>query len=384
LTWSRKTTVAVEYCYRTRSRAHPCPHIFWIYSNSDQTFKASYLEIGQRAGLRSDDDDSDTARLRRVKLWLESLASGDWIMVIDNLDDLDLTAMKYIPVRRGTILFTTRDARIIGHPRYLSSEAGVGIGEMSDQEAFKTFSRLLGADADQKMAKLLLDRFERLPLAIAQAAAYIRETRISLGKYLRLFQECEQNQQELLSQALPNAIESESPTTRAVMVTWKITIDRIQRESPLSIKLLQLMSFLDQAEIPEELIRSASFLKNESMIHFSKVLASLLSFSLVYPLDSSNYRLHRLVGICVRAQIDLEGPEGKKHLISAVRLVYDSFPKPPVDNYPKCTQCLPHALATLEHTGRKNLEFRLRWDLQHFVGRVLAARADYATAMEFY
>jgi hypothetical protein len=86
---------------------------------------------------------------------------------------------------------------------------------MSDQEAFETFSRLLGA-ADRKTLKLLLDRFERLPLAIAQAAAYIRETGISLGKYLELFQECERNQWELLNQALPNAVESESPT-RAVM-----------------------------------------------------------------------------------------------------------------------------------------------------------------------
>jgi hypothetical protein len=239
LTWSRKTTVAVEYCYR-RSRAYPSPHIFWIHGNSDQTFKASYLEIAQRASLRGDDDDT---RLQGVRLWLESMASGNWIMVIDNLDDLDLIIMRYIQVRRGTILFTTRDARIIGHPRYLPSEAGIGIGEMSDQEAFETFSRLLGADgvaANRKISKLLLDRFEKLLLAIAQAAAYIRETRISLGKYLELFQECEQNQRELLSQALPNvlAIESESPTTRAVMMTWKITIDKVQREGPLSFKLL--------------------------------------------------------------------------------------------------------------------------------------------------
>jgi hypothetical protein len=83
-------------------------------------------------------------------------------MVIDNLDDLDLMIMRYIPVRRGTILFTTRDARIIGHPRYLPSQSGVGIGEMSDQEAFETFSRLLGAEdgaaADQETSKLLLDQ----------------------------------------------------------------------------------------------------------------------------------------------------------------------------------------------------------------------------------
>jgi tetratricopeptide (TPR) repeat protein len=388
LTWCRKTTVAVEYCYR-RSSARPRPHIFWIQSNSDQSFKASYLEIGERAGLRNDDDDNDT-RLQRVKLWLESTASGRWIMVIDNLDDLDLVIMRYIPMRRGTIMFTTRDARIIGDPRYLSSQSGVGIGEMSDQEALEAFSRLLGGAsdrdaADQKTSKLLLDQLERLPLAIAQAAAYIRETRISLGKYLELFRECDQNQLELLShgQAVPNAIVSESPT-RAVMTTWKITMDKIQRESPLSMKLLQLISYLDPAKIPEDLIRSASFLENESSVHLSKALGSLLNFGLLYPLESSNYRLHRLVGFCARVQVDLEGPEGEGHLISAVRLVYDSFPRTPMDDYSKCTQYLPHAMAILEHTKRKNVKFGLRWKLQNFVGLVLDAKADYAAAIEYY
>jgi tetratricopeptide (TPR) repeat protein len=389
LTWSRKTTIAVEYCYR-RSREHPRPHIFWINGNSDQTFKDSYLEIGQRAGLRNDDDDNNT-RLQRVKLWLESLASGNWIMVIDNLDDLDLMIMRYIPSRRGAILFTTRDARIIGHPGYLSSHSGVGIGEMSDQEAFDTFSRHLGAGGaavDHNISKLLLHRFENLPLAIAQAAAYIRETGTSLGEYLELYRECEQNQQDLLSVALPNAIESESPTTRAVMMTWKITMDKIQRENPPSFKLLQLMSFLDPAKIPEDLIKSASFLYNKSTVHFAKALASLLSYALLSRLESSNYRLHRLVGFCVREQIDLEGPvsEGEELLKSAVGLVHDSFPTTPMDDYSKCTQYLPHAMATLEHAGRRSLKFGLRWELQDFVGRVIIAKADYAsaTAMEWH
>jgi tetratricopeptide (TPR) repeat protein len=306
-------------------------------------------------------------------------------MVIDNLDDLDsLIIMRYIPVRRGTILFTTRDARIIGHPRYLPSRAGVEIGEMSDQEAFETFSQLLGAAADRKTSKLLFDRFEKLPLATAQAAAYIRETGISLDRYLELFQECERNQRDLLNQALPNIIESESATHRAVMTTWKITIDKIQRESPLSFKLLQLMSFLDPAKIPEELIISASFLQNESTVHFSKALAPLLSFALLSRLECSNYRLHRLVGFCFRVQMNLEESEGEEHLESAMGLVYNIFPTNPMDDYSKCTQFLPHAMTTLRHTGRKNLKFRLCWDLQRVVGDVLDAKADYATAMEWY
>jgi len=67
---------------------------------------------------------------------------------------------------------------------------------------------------------------------------------------LELFED-EMNQ-ELLSEP----IESETPETpdtdrtpsRAVMTTWETTLQQIQRISP-SIRLLQLMSFLDPDEI---------------------------------------------------------------------------------------------------------------------------------------
>jgi hypothetical protein len=45
-------------------------------------------------------------------------------------------------------------------------------------------------------------------------------------------------------------------------------MDKIQRESPLSFKLLQLMSYLDPVKIPKKLIKCASFLKNESTVQF--------------------------------------------------------------------------------------------------------------------
>jgi hypothetical protein len=61
---------------------------------------------------------------------------------------------------------------------------------------------------------------------------------------------------------------------------------KIQRDSPLPFRLLQLMSFPDPAEIPEELIKSVSFLANESMVHFNKAVTSLLSFGLLYLLES--------------------------------------------------------------------------------------------------
>jgi hypothetical protein len=65
-----------------------------------------------------------------VKAWLEHTSSREWVLVVDNLDDIDLKVNKYIPVGRGTILFTTRDKRLISHQGYLSShKQGVEISQ---------------------------------------------------------------------------------------------------------------------------------------------------------------------------------------------------------------------------------------------------------------
>jgi hypothetical protein len=123
----RKTQIAVEFCYR-RKKAYPQEDIFWIHGDSEQRFKTSYLELGRKAGLWATSDDDEEGRLNGMKTWLERTSSRDWVLVIDELDDSDLKVNKYIPEGRGTILFTTRDKRLIGHEGYLPrADEGVEI-----------------------------------------------------------------------------------------------------------------------------------------------------------------------------------------------------------------------------------------------------------------
>ncbi|KAF8538700.1 hypothetical protein BDD12DRAFT_884441 [Trichophaea hybrida] len=384
-----KTSIAAEFCYRRR-KAQPHTHIFWVHGDSNETFSASYLELGRVVGVKGEDEDE---RLKGVKKWLDSLASGDWIMIIDNFDNVNLYPANYLPVSRGTILFTTRDARLVGHPRYsVSIGSGVVIAAMSDHEALETFSKLLDptsagavAQTHAEASLVLLNLLENLPLAIAQAAAFIRETGSDIPTYLEMFKECERNQYDLLDQALPNAFGSERESPRAVTMTWKITVDRIQQECPDSIHLLELMSFFNPEEIPEKMLMNAPFLKNGRPVLFKKALALLLSFALLDRLETSNYRLHRLVSFCVREQMDLEDPKrGYELLEIAIKLIYDSFPNDIAGNLTSCTHLLSHAATALGHVDCQNLEFRSTRLLQAYVGSVLREKGDYPGALEWY
>jgi len=312
-------------------------------------------------------------------------------MIVDNFDHIDWYPANYLPVRRGSILFTTRDSRLVGHPRYsVSISSGVRIAAMSDKEALESFSKLLdptGAvvQTHAEASFTLLNFLGNLPLAIAQAAAFIRETGTDIPKYLEIFKECERNQHDLLDQALPNAIGNERDSSCAVTMTWKITVDRIQQECPDSIQLLELMSFLNPEEIPEEVLMGAPFLKSRCLVPLKKALTPLLSFALLDCLESKNYRLHRLVSFWVREQMDLKDPQrGHKLLETTVELIYKSFPEDIYGNLMKCAHLLSHAATALGHVGRHSLEFSSFRLLQVRVGSVFYAKGDYIGALDWY
>lgn len=198
---------------------------------------------------------------------------------------------------------------------------------------------------------------EKLPLAIEQAAAYIRETGIEITSYLKMFNECERNQQELLEEALPSANQDRKRSdSRAVMTTWNVTIDKIQEKNPRSVQLLESMNFLNPDGIPKSLMRRVPFLVNETEVQFNKAFAPLLTFSLIYKLESSNFRtsyfrLHRLVGLWMRKRIDSEDQQRRMALLEMLfAILKDGFPKDMRGNHIECLQLAAHATAALGHT----------------------------------
>jgi hypothetical protein len=145
LTRSRKTTIAIEFCHRWQE-AKPAGQIFWVHGDSYDTFIDSYMELGRETDTLIGGKDEEM-RLEHIKEWLDSDLSGEWIMVVDNFenldkrDEVDLRRSKFLPVKRGAILFTARDGSILGN--LVPPNAGLDIKAMNDTEALE-MSRGLG------------------------------------------------------------------------------------------------------------------------------------------------------------------------------------------------------------------------------------------------
>ncbi|KAI9652346.1 MAG: hypothetical protein M1829_001669 [Trizodia sp. TS-e1964] len=269
---SGKTQVALEYAYRYQDNSS-CS-IFWIHAESEARFVQSYSELGTKAKLPVDLKGQDL--LRAVQEWIEQ--QKDWLLVLDNADDLEifktsysasqdanhqksLHLLQFVPrAHSGIVLWTSRDAGILGS--IISLNRGVKVGAMSLQESWYLFQTLCGnpyneieQEPSQEIEELI-DHLQKLPLAISQAASYIRKTQTSVQHYLKLFCDSESEQLKLLNHDFQDAYRLGVPNS--VMLTWKISMKQIAKESPIAVWILNVIAFFDTKGISRKLLKLAA------------------------------------------------------------------------------------------------------------------------------
>ncbi|KAL6405239.1 putative ankyrin-repeat containing protein [Ilyonectria robusta] len=170
-----KTEVALDLAYKWRGDYH----VFWV---DGANFMNAYSTLACSIHAASDQMDEYRA-CRSLTDWLDSEESGNWRMIIDNLDEWKSLPPDVIPMHRGIILITSRDKRIENSPVIRLGKI-VEIDGMSEPEAEELFGRLVPSVAggpDRELLKLL----DYLPLAIIHAAGYISNTQVSANTLLK-------------------------------------------------------------------------------------------------------------------------------------------------------------------------------------------------------
>ncbi|KAI9766778.1 MAG: hypothetical protein M1840_006253 [Geoglossum simile] len=99
-------------------------------------------------------------------------------------------------------------------------------------------------------ARDLLEVLGYIPLAISQAAAYMRRNKITIEKYLKALKYSDFNLVDHLTTELVDPRRQQG-TPSSVFLTWKLSFDQISKEEPRAAEILSLMAFLDGQGIPE-------------------------------------------------------------------------------------------------------------------------------------
>src|SRR6266568_843236 len=288
-----KTHLAVEYTYRHRQDYQA---VFWVRADMRENLISDFVAMARELHLPVVDTQQT---VNAVKAWLRT--HGDWLLILDNADDLALAREVLPPQFGGQVLLTTR-AQAMGRLAHRievdAMPEGVGVLFLLRRAGLIESDTVLAhvSPQEREVARELVQELGGLPLALDQAGAYMEETPCGMQEYLRLYRT---RRTALLSRR--GGIVDDHPA--AVATTWSLAFASVEQANPAAADLLRVCAFLHPDAIPEDLLRQGAMQTEAPFkalatddLAFHEALRTLGAYSLLRR-DRSSRTLstHRLV-----------------------------------------------------------------------------------------
>lgn len=401
-----KTQIALEWAYQSL----PTTHVLWANGRSIETLQESFLEIGKEAGFVYDTSSKGEAA-NRVKNWLDSTSSGDWRLIVDNVDDQTskhVSIKPLLPVKRGKLLLVGCMADDLGTlvehncqvkvPPWSLEEAATMLLKFADllpdpKKPAKDSAERRKEELRKEEALNLADKLGCIPLAIAQAAAYIRKNPTSIKEYTaHLFPLTTQefsNNADLLAKVVGGPSDL---IPQAVAVTWDYSYKRLETQAPYAAKLIHFLSYLSPDGILLKILNQKILQESCSAgddFNLIEELGYLRSFAMIQmtssseeaDVDSFTIRLPVLVSLWVR-KTKISPADNKRLTEKAFQLIAEQFPIATATSPSAGSHLASHVQAVLHHRRSidakatelsKQLDYRFGRH-QYFTGHFKDAR----------
>lgn len=360
--------------------------MLWAHASNTARLEQSFREIADQVKARGrQDPQADVFKL--VDNWLREEKNGRWLLVLDNANDAAVLSptddgsklssssnssgnalkqhlSRYLPSsKHGSVLVTSRTKRAA--MQVVEDSDIIPIEPMHDAAAHALLRKKLGGigEEDESIAKLATT-LDHMPLALVQAAAYIRERapRCSVRQYLEEYRQSDSRKTSLLNREA-GRLRRDEEASNAILITWQISFDHIRSTRQSAAGLLSLMSFFDRQGIQEALLRQSSTM-NEPVLaiqaddEFEDDVLALRDYSFItVTRDANMFEMHSLVQLAMRTWLENEGQLDKWRKQFIFNLCAE-LPTGEHENREKCQALFPHAQAALAQrpTDRESLK----------------------------
>ncbi|KAG9494769.1 hypothetical protein J7337_013908 [Fusarium musae] len=351
-----KTQVALHMAYWAKRHEEDCS-VFWIPAFSMAGFEQECVKLVKKLDISCSEGEDPKEVVKR------HLSSGKvkrWFMVVDNADDIDILRFSrssdkgifsFLPHHdNGRILITTRSREVA----FAMKIQVVELMQMDPKEASDLLRTLLDNEngsrddelRDDKTLTTLLEGLTYLPLAIAQAAAYMNIYKTNIAEYVQI---CDNADKKNIIELLEQKCDDETyydESQSAVATTWIVSFDRIRSSNQAAADLLSFMAFIESRAIPRSIL--PVFETEQQTTRAIGILKSH-GFLTQRGLDAI-YDMHRLVHMVTRKWIEQKGESREIQLMSLARVKL-VFPDDEWKNRELWRQYLPHALQLLRCLG---------------------------------
>lgn len=377
-----KTQTAIEYAYRFRD---DYAAVLWIRAETTDLLVSDYLIIAALLNLSERNEQDQRKVVNAVIRWFDT--HDNWLLILDNADDLEMVR-EFIPSSgKGHVLLTTRT-------HSTGTIAGrIELDIMTVEEGMlfllRRIKRIRGSaplesapESIRSQTRAIVEEMDALPLALDQAGAYIEETGTGFSDYLKLYRA---RRHRLLRMRGQDAAGHPEP----VATTWSLSVEKISQANPAAAELLCLLALLHPDRIPESILVAGApalgpvlepLVSDE--FDFNEALGELHKYSLIKrDPEEKLIAIHRLVQAVIwDGMSEQEREEWTERAIAALDVV---FPEVSHEVWDQCERLLPHALNCLT-TIAPQMERLVLASLLYKTASYLYERAQYAQAEPLY
>ncbi|MBQ0922675.1 FxSxx-COOH system tetratricopeptide repeat protein [Saccharopolyspora endophytica] len=366
-----KSTLALHYAHE-RLTDETYRIAWWIRAENQITLLEDLAALAPKLGLPTEQDQRETVSSVMTAL----NQNNGWLLVFDNATDPDFLRTCLPSSGGGHVLVTSRERGWTGLAKPLELEV------FKREEAIEFMRERTGKHEPEATAQLVAE-LGYLPLALAQAAAYIDIHSMSINTYLKLVQD-RQEAAKLLTRGLPT---SEYPAS--VATTWLLHFDDLKRNNQAALDLLRICAFLAPDDIPVyELLNQVDKLPKQlaqassTPTGIAETVGALTKTHLATKTDgeSEGLYIHRLVQAVTRHHLVADEQHVWANFIAdkIISLLPEDLEQP--ISWPRAARLAAHARIAAEHAADTRSVFKLLF----WLGGYSLTRAELTPARDFY
>jgi tetratricopeptide (TPR) repeat protein len=216
--------------------------IVWFNAKSKELLEKQFLEFAQFQQIPLDESSATEAKIGRIKNWLNKQTKA--LLIFDDADSYAALTAFIPPVVGNAHILVTSIKEEVGWTN------GINIGAMNQADACELLKREIGKvplyEGNAEALEKLLDLLGGLPLAIAQAGAYMQSTDTPIDQYVTQYKA--KRLAMLNDGTLAKARQAHEP----VYITFKVSIDKVTEESIPAEKFLTYCAYLHPNNIRKD------------------------------------------------------------------------------------------------------------------------------------
>jgi hypothetical protein len=350
-----KTELAVQFALSQRDAFDA---VFWLTAASHSQLAAEFGRISIQLGLQKEQEVMDLESSKELaKAWLQTPRAGaiqneithskPWLLVFDNVDNLDIIT-DYLPRRgNGAVLVTSRDPSAKTY--FFSSGFGIDMDPLSTAESVTLLSRLtmqndkVETEDEQNASEAVAKIVDGLPLAMTQMAGFIRRRHLLIREFVSLYAN---------DARYAEIREIGNPELSYRYGYTLATAFNFQDLSHDAMELLQVLAFLSPDRISEYIFLQPSKCRTkvnhfwDSPLAYENARFELLSSSIIKRnIARKELWIHRVIQTEIRARMSVT--EQYYGFMTAVSLLANIWPTGNLSSqfsqrWPRCEDLLPH------------------------------------------